>query len=1540
MVNKYFGDKLRRAKSSERAEAMPAAIITAIVSSLLLLGIASTVSLVVQSKSDSEGNVKLATVASNIDVSLRSDVSNASYIAASANLKQPAGRLLTPTDINVSGVNMHVPAQSGECKVVRWSMSGNTISRDLTIYQKTSNGGDMAKCDETSTKLGQRTKVFAQDVSVQTPFNFTNQVGRAITFNHADASLQTVNAALDAKLVEKNTQRLNDEDFNQLNKLLKGDSFVAGFADPTACEMNAPRNGATCPEPEADTVTAAWNSLKIAKVSVAFQMNESSGDTIERNIEQNSSVPLYRNAAEAEAAVAGVAQGNKPLAPTASLSTDRVVLGTNFTVSWSASQNSQKCPADTSRTFKVYENGNLVSTTTAFSFTKAHTVSTDEYLTYQVQIECTRGALVVTSEMSNGVQAKVIPAAPALVINAQPPATNAALNAPVDSIATCLYGTTPRYNMVQASTTHGQAGRATNLTSGKHAINANKLTVVEGARYEYRVEAWCESAFDKSTTTNKTTSPFVTTVKAPTVAAAFTAPAADATKIATNAPVTWSAATCATGTTPRYYTTKNINGGKAITAQVIDNWTGDLRLTSSNTEGNTVGYTLASRCEGTAPDAAQVNGKAASPASATTTLKFTTLINNPSVPAFTAPAANAKDVATNTTLKWGAVTCATGTTAKYHLQKNIDKNAALATPQVLVNWTTATSVATNNTQGNTVGYVLKARCDGLNVNSGEVSASPLKYTTSIAAPAAPAFTAPAADATGVAVNATVKWGAVKCATGTTPKYYLYKNINGNNWITDGPVLVNWTTATSAVTSDSEGNKVGYRVSARCDGPNAISDEATSDTLRFTTVMTNPAAPKFTAPAANATNIAVNTTVKWSAVQCGAGATAMYYLYQNVNKGKAITDGPVLVDWTTALSAVTANTQGNTVGYIVKARCKGVNLTSAEVSSSPLKYTTRINAPAAPKFTSPAAGATNIAVNTAVKWGAVTCAAETTAKYHVVKDHNNGEDMATPQVLVNWTTATSLTSSNPQGSTVGYTIKARCDGPNANSAESATASLKYTTKINPPAKPVITSPENNSVIGGNSLIIGASLAWDQVTCAAGSTVTYLAEQVINEGKTISPAKLGWGWPGPTPTPDGWATAGSLRITTNPQGNSVGYQVSARCEGPNAISTEATSAIVRATTYIAPPTGKPEFTAPANNATGVVSPTTLQWSAVTCGSGATPQYYVVKNMDKGAKITEQVVANWITATSVSVSNKQGYKVAYEVVARCTGPNKSSGETAGDTVTFTTRVIAPTAPTNVHNDGGHWVGWAAPTTRGCAAEAPIKYRVVHIKQDNATQNGLGAWQTSLSSALPLGSAPGWPQWASVEAFCDGANADSSVVRGATTKWVKNFGASFSASMDWRRLNVWGSCPSYTTVRDMWIYVAANGWGGARYDSGIQTDEGHWIASAGAGGGGNSGWVQLNRTQNTQWIHTTANWGYWGNSGWGARINGNSMEGTYWNASAWGDYQYWWYGSCQTNFAIAYNKGWGAGGNIRNMGDPWTRWTAQMDSMQLTDAGRNAIK
>lgn len=1215
----YFGEKARKAKSSERGEAMPAAIVTAIVSSLILLGIASVVSLVVQNKADSQGNVALTTAASNIDVSLRSDINQASYITAAAKLKQPTTRLLTPTDVNLSGVNMHVPVSTGECKLIRWNINGNTVSRDLTIYKTTLNSDTAVKCDTASPVLAQRTKVFAQNVNVNAPFTFNNQVGRQLGFTISDSALTTVNAKLDQMLTAQGVQKLNDTDFNTLNTLMTTDSYVVGFADPTACVMNAAKvwvdlnndgikqtNEMVCPPAETTTVAAAWNSLKIAKVSVSFQMQSASGQLAKRDISQNSTVPLYTSAALAEAAVADSSADNRPVAPNVALTTANVILGTNYTINWTTGG---ACPTNMILSYKVYENGNLVKTQATQGYTKNYTDSSTKSLNYTVQIECVRGALVVASDMSAPATAQVFPAAPALVINNQPALTGAALNSNLTSTATCLYGTTPQYNLTQSLATYGTAGTVVaNLSTVNRAINSG-FTVVEGARYQYKVDAWCKSPFQNSTLTTQSTSPFVTVVNAPPAAPPVVTPLNGVSNVATNATVTWNPIACAVGTTTKYFAAKTTNAGASIPQQVIYNWVTNTSFVSNNTEGNTVGYTINARCDGTA---------AVSGVSPSANVQYTTVINIPSVPQFITPADSATNVATNAALTWGNATCAPATTVEYYVTKNVDKNAAI-----------------------------------------------------------------------------------------TPS-----------------VIANWVTSTSAVTANTEGNTVGYNVIAHCAGPNATSASSAADTVKFTTLVGAPTAPTFTSPANGATNVAINAPVNWTAVTCNNGAVAQYYSTQNVL---------------------------------------------------------------------------------------------------------NGAVMATPTVLDNWTTDVTYATSNTEGNKVGYTVMARCAGPNAVSASSATNSLAYTTVINAPT--------------------------------------------------------GMTWLAPTP---------------------------------------------------------------ANGSTDVSQFATLAWNAV-CAPGTTVKYYTEKDVNGGSAITPINITNWTTATSYKTSALQGYTVRYSAKARCEGPNATSTNSPTVYTQYTTHLDAPSA-VSVWNDGWKTVSWSAPSL-GCVPEATLYYRVHQTKADNNVVDAYTGWMQSNSSWLPTYNTPGYPQWASIQTMCAGQNVWSATAESGTTKWVENFSVSFSASQQWRRVNVWASCPFATTINSFYLYVAANGWGGARGVYGwIATDEGAHIADAQPGPGGNTGWINMKQTVNTQWnaaiqTGTTYNWGYWGGGGWGSNYDGAyggpNISGTYWNASGWGNWAYWWTGNCGTPYMTVYAKdGAWVGGGINNAGNPGAYFDSQPRGSYYTAAGNNAVK
>lgn len=280
--------KFRKNKLTERGEAMPAAIITAALTSFMLLVMASILSLIVQEKVQAEAAVNLTAIASNIEASFSSDVEDATNIEAEPELSQPTERLLEKGDVSVTSVSLHIPEATGECKVVLWRLDeeDNSIHRGLTIHEKTKRVEELDTCDEESPVIAERVKSFGSEIDITDPLAFDNKVGRDLVFSITPEALETVNIQLEAQLMEKGVDRLSDEELDVLSDNMEPGSFVAIHAAPDACVMNSPKevwedensDGATqdselhCESPESENVAKAWESTLIAEPSFDFSM--------------------------------------------------------------------------------------------------------------------------------------------------------------------------------------------------------------------------------------------------------------------------------------------------------------------------------------------------------------------------------------------------------------------------------------------------------------------------------------------------------------------------------------------------------------------------------------------------------------------------------------------------------------------------------------------------------------------------------------------------------------------------------------------------------------------------------------------------------------------------------------------------------------------------------------------------------------------------------------------------------------------------------------------------------------------------------------------------------------------------------------------------------------------------------------------------------------------------------------------------------------------------------------------------------------------
>lgn len=219
--------KLFSVKLNERAEALPVAIITAIVSSIILLGLASTMGVIIEQQAKSEKSFVVNNTVTNIDTSMKTDINNSTTII--------------PKD--ATSLTLHAPVASGaECKVIEWSMVENKLTRNITIYSGTL-GTDVRKCNTASSVVATGKKVISNKFETD-GFKYSNSLGRGMLVNNS----------------------------------------VPTFIDSTACAFNKPKVSGVCPV-VAPAVTAAWNNMSVARISLTYVVE---GKV--RTVEQASSV--------------------------------------------------------------------------------------------------------------------------------------------------------------------------------------------------------------------------------------------------------------------------------------------------------------------------------------------------------------------------------------------------------------------------------------------------------------------------------------------------------------------------------------------------------------------------------------------------------------------------------------------------------------------------------------------------------------------------------------------------------------------------------------------------------------------------------------------------------------------------------------------------------------------------------------------------------------------------------------------------------------------------------------------------------------------------------------------------------------------------------------------------------------------------------------------------------------------------------------------------------------------------------------------------
>lgn len=269
----------------------------------------------------------------------------------------------------------------------------------------------------------------------------------------------------------------------------------------------------------------------------------------------------------------------------------------------------------------------------------------------------------------------------------------------------------------------------------------------------------------------------------------------------------------------------------------------------------------------------------------------------------------------STIFSWGAVTCASGTSARY--QYRYTNSSGYDSGLVLTNNNSFT-VTTSN-EGYTYTLEVQSQCYSSYRSSDWVGAGTVSYTRPMTAPSAPVITV-ALNAGNVVATVT----PVTCGTGATAQYGIRSRINDGTW----GLYSTWSATLTASQSASQGIKYGYQAQARCYATVGTSSTSTGAEGTYSYQITTPSTPTATASTSGST-----TTFSWSSVTCSAG-TANYQYYYSINSG--YNSG-----WTATTSttfAANTATEGYTYTIQVQSRCSTAQINSAWSSSSTSSYT--------------------------------------------------------------------------------------------------------------------------------------------------------------------------------------------------------------------------------------------------------------------------------------------------------------------------------------------------------------------------------------------------------------------------------------------------------------------------------------------------------------------------------------------------------------------------------------------------------------------------
>jgi hypothetical protein len=344
-----------------------------------------------------------------------------------------------------------------------------------------------------------------------------------------------------------------------------------------------------------------------------------------------------------------------------------------------------------------------------------------------------------------------------------------------------------------------------------------------------------------------------------------------------------------------------------------------------------------------------------------------------------------------------------------------------------------------------------------------------------------------------AANPTVtgSWSTGTCPAGTLQYNYV---------VTQGSATYTAPKTVTSVSAASLGSGFTYdkatlstlSLSCKVDATRIYTSTTVTSTAYIPPI--TPNAPTALASSTTGIPTIVPNQLTWTAATCSPSTTEKYLVTQTA---PTVVTSPYQTGTTFNLTGLAA---GQAYTYTVSAECVGTNVASAAGANATLTFTAQFNIPPTPSvptgLTGDTTGTTSAYAGNIdnLTWSAVTCQAGSNPQYNVQKVISAGTTGS--YGTTGWISGNSVniqTSWLENGATTGFDVQARCTNAAGSSPASAYGTVYSFTTVAP-------APTSVPTVTGTPTASNGAFSWTAVTCAAGTTAYYQANQTERNGVT--------------------------------------------------------------------------------------------------------------------------------------------------------------------------------------------------------------------------------------------------------------------------------------------------------------------------------------------------------------------------------------------------------------------------------------------------------